>query len=496
MSTEHQQYSLENQAAAIAQYAATKGYEVIRTYEDAAKSGLLLKRRTGLRQLLQDVISGSAGYRAILVYDVSRWGRFQDMDESAYYEFMCRQAGIHVHYTAETFDNDGSFSSCIMKALKRSMAGEYSRELSAKVSAGQERMAKRGFKQGGIPGYGLRRMLISSDGIPKQILAHRERKSITTDRVVLVPGPPEEVVCVRLIYKLLIEQEMKVKAIARELGNRGIPYKDDAGWRYGNVFNILTHPKYKGCLVYGRTTQKLHTPCVPVPAYRWVTIPNAFPAIIDPETFDRAQQILANRPHNKPNEGILAGLRRLLAKHGKISKELIENDPSLPGYSNFRFRFGTVQRAYEMIGYKEAPRRKQIESRLRVTALKDKLIEELIRASGGRIKLIKGRAGQKDRLRLPNGRIVSILICLSNERAQGRRVWRVEPRAREHRYAVLLVLLNQSNDAVEQVFALRKPFANARYFLWPGDKYLRDATKMSNYSELIDTVDRLFPHNH
>ena len=54
-----------------------------------------------------------------------------------------------------------------MKALKRTMAGEYSRELGVKVLAGQKRLARLGFKQGGRPGYGLRRMLVSSDRTSK-----------------------------------------------------------------------------------------------------------------------------------------------------------------------------------------------------------------------------------------------------------------------------------------------------------------------------------------
>ena len=77
MSTEHQQYSLDNQSTALQNYATRYGFEIVQTYSDAAKSGVALKRRTGLRQLLQDVVSGNAAYRAILVYDVSRWGRFK-----------------------------------------------------------------------------------------------------------------------------------------------------------------------------------------------------------------------------------------------------------------------------------------------------------------------------------------------------------------------------------------------------------------------------------
>jgi DNA invertase Pin-like site-specific DNA recombinase len=223
MSTEHQQYSLENQSAAIQEYAESHSFEIIRTYSDAAKSGIVLNRRYGLRELLQHVVGGDATYRAVLVYDVSRWGRFQDTDESAHYEFLCKSAGVPVHYCAETFANDGTLPSLIMKALKRTMAGEYSRELGVRVLAGQKRLARLGFKQGGMPGYGLRRMLVSTDRQPKQALATGERKSIATDRVVLVPGPTHEVQVVRDIYRMLISDRLAVFGIACELNRRGIP---------------------------------------------------------------------------------------------------------------------------------------------------------------------------------------------------------------------------------------------------------------------------------
>jgi len=66
-STEHQRYSLENQSAAIQKYADTYGFEVVRTYSDTAKSDVVLRHRSGLRQLLQDVVAGGQPYQAILV---------------------------------------------------------------------------------------------------------------------------------------------------------------------------------------------------------------------------------------------------------------------------------------------------------------------------------------------------------------------------------------------------------------------------------------------
>ncbi len=167
MSTEHQQYSTENQRDRIRDYAARRGFQIVRTYADEGKSGLRIDGRQALQNLIADVANGNADFCVILVYDVSRWGRFQDADESAYYEYICRRAGIQVAYCAEQFENDGSPVSTIVKGVKRAMAGEYSRELSAKVFAGQCRLIEMGFRQGGPAGYGLRRVLVDDHGLMK-----------------------------------------------------------------------------------------------------------------------------------------------------------------------------------------------------------------------------------------------------------------------------------------------------------------------------------------
>jgi DNA invertase Pin-like site-specific DNA recombinase len=171
MSTDHQQYSIDNQMQIISEYANARGIEIIRTYCDAARSGVTLNRRDGLRRLISDVREGRADFVLVLVYDVSRWGRFQDSDESAYYEFICKEAGVHVRYCAERFENDGSLTATINKNIKRAMAGEFSRELSVKVFAGQSRIVAKGFHVGATPGYGLRRFLLDQNGCRKIELA-------------------------------------------------------------------------------------------------------------------------------------------------------------------------------------------------------------------------------------------------------------------------------------------------------------------------------------
>jgi len=108
MSTEHQQYSTSNQMDAICEYALRRNLEIVKVYSDEGKSGLSIHGRESFSRMIADVKSGSVEFSCILVYDVSRWGRFQDADESAYYQHVCRRAGIQVHYCAEQFENDGS----------------------------------------------------------------------------------------------------------------------------------------------------------------------------------------------------------------------------------------------------------------------------------------------------------------------------------------------------------------------------------------------------
>ncbi len=190
MSTEHQQYSTENQADAIRKYATEREIEIVRTYADEGKSGLRVDGREAFQRLIEDVQTGKADFEVILVYDTSRWGRFQDAD--------------------------GSPFSTMVKGFKRSMAGEYSRELSVKVFAGQCRLIELGYRQGGPSGYGLRRQLVDQTGTPKGTLSRGEHKSIQTDRIVLIPGPSDEIKNVRWIYQEFAEQGRSEQEIRRD----------------------------------------------------------------------------------------------------------------------------------------------------------------------------------------------------------------------------------------------------------------------------------------
>jgi DNA invertase Pin-like site-specific DNA recombinase len=288
MSTEHQKYSTENQSEAIRTYAARRGMEIVRTYADAGKSGLRLDGRDALKRLLADVEEGESDFDTILVYDISRWGRFQDADESAYYEYRCKRAGISVQYCAEQFENDGSPVSTIVKGVKRAMAGEYSRELSAKVFAGQCRLIELGYRQGGPAGFGLRRQLIDQAGLVKEQLDQGQHKSIQTDRVVLVPGPESEIERVRWIYKSFVNDGRSESQIAADLNSGGILSDRSRPWTKGTVHQVLINEKYVGNNVWNRSSFKLKRKHVLNNPEMWIRSNGAFDAIVDRQLFDAA----------------------------------------------------------------------------------------------------------------------------------------------------------------------------------------------------------------
>lgn len=129
--------------------------------------------------------------------------------------------------------------------MKRAMAGEYSRELSAKVAVGKARVARLGFRVGGIAGYGLRRQVLEEGQTPGIVLRDGQHKSIQTDRVTLVPGPPEELSIIRRIYRDYIYLRRGERQIARALNADGLTFHGRP-WSRNLVRTILSNEKYVG----------------------------------------------------------------------------------------------------------------------------------------------------------------------------------------------------------------------------------------------------------
>lgn len=453
MSTEHQQYSTENQSDAVRQYAARRDLTIVRTYADAGKSGLNIDGRDGLKRLIDDVQGGLADFSIVLVYDVSRWGRFQDADESAYYEYLCKKAGIRVEYCAEQFENDGSMGSDIVKMLKRKMAGEYSRELSHKVFAGQCRLIELGFRQGGPAGYGLRRQMIDQGRQPKSILARGERKSLQTDRVVLVPGPEEEVETVRWMYRLFVENGKTEAEIAALLNGQGRCTDLGRPWSRGTVQQVLTNEKYAGTNVYNRVSCKLKGKRVVNQPDMWIRAEDAFASIVEPELFRAAQALIAARSYRLSDLEMLERLKALLARQGYLSGLVIDECEDMPSSGAFRHRFGSLVRAYSLIGYRPQRDFRYIDINRHLRELHPRIVADTldrIRAAGGRVEVNP----RTDILTVNGEFTVSLVLSRCQETEAGSRRWVIRFDAGLVPDVTVAVRMTQCNDGVHDYYLL------------------------------------------
>lgn len=355
MSTEHQRYSLENQASVIDEYARRHGYQIQRTYYDPGRSGLTLQGRKGLQALLSDALAPDCAFQAILVLDVSRWGRFQDADQAAYYEFLCRSAGRNVVYCGEPFDNDGSAVSTILKVLKRVMASEYSRELGEKVIRAQLHQAQLGFRQGGAMPYGFRRQLVDGCGRPKGGLAHGEIKALSTDRVMLVHGPEEELAVIRRIFRMWARQNLSAARIARRLNADGVSATYGKPWSDFRVRNVLRNELAIGNMVFNRRSRRMKSSERRNAEGDWVRIP-CLPPIVSRSLWVKAQERMASRaPYRTPDQELLQNLKRVLRREGAITYRSLRQAKGLSA-SNLRAHFGSVRRACELIGLRSPSR--------------------------------------------------------------------------------------------------------------------------------------------
>ena len=477
MSTRQQHYSLESQAETIQAYARCHGFSIVRTYSDAGRSGLRLKDRPELMRLLTDVTSGKAAFKAVLVYDVSRWGRFQNCDEAAHYEFICRSADVPVHYCAESFLNDDTLPSSILKALKRTMAAEYSREMGRRIFVGQKRGAELGLRQGGTPGYALRRLMICTRGQPKRILSTGELKNLRTDRVTLVPGPIEEVECVREMYRLVVDENRSAYFIARELNRRAVPCPTGK-WHQQTIARILRDPKYAGYNIWNRTLYSLGRPRVKKPRTHWVINPTAFEPVIAPYLFEKTQAVLAEQKEPYSNEELLESLRRLQLANGSLSYRILKDCPHLASVNTFIKRFGTLRRAFELAGHIHPWTLIGHEHELQAKRLESELLHRLKSLFPREISFFQTDPEARQCVQLDGRLTVSLIVCPAI-RKNGQLGWVVDRRYAETKTVTLLARLTADNTQFRDFYVLPAP---GRHWIRHRGE-LRHGKQLNNLSE-------------
>lgn len=275
-------------------FAQENNIEIIHEEADEGKSGLSANR-PGFDKLFKEWIlnPNTQVFDYVLVYDVSRWGRFQDQDEAAFWEFRCKNYGKQVIYVSRGFPKEEQqLISSLQTSIERYMAAEYSRNLSEKVFYGSIKVSEQGFSAGGTAPYGMQRVLLNETKKPISILKPGEHKVIANQRVIFAPADDQTTETVKTIFSLFVKQQYPQSKIANLLNKKKIPSSNGLWWNRDKIIRILTNETYIGTRIYNKTWTRLKQKQRPNPRSEWVICPNAFEPIIDQVTFSKAQERL------------------------------------------------------------------------------------------------------------------------------------------------------------------------------------------------------------
>jgi len=281
-----------------------------------------------------------------------------------------------------------------------------------------------GFRQGGAAGFGLRRYLVDEHRQTKAVLNHGEHKSLQTDRVILKPGPPEEVEVVRRLYRMFVVQRRTETEIAKVLNEEGILTDLGRPWTRGTVHQVLTNEKYIGNNVYNRASFKLKAKRVVNTPDMWVRSDGAFEAIVERDFFEAAQRIIHERSRRFTDEELLSRLSALLADKGWLSGLVIHEIEDMPSSSTFRHRFGSLVRAYQLVGYTPSRDYRYIETNRALRAIHPDVVAQVvadIAAAGGSVC----RDPASDLLHINEEFTASLVIARCNMTSAGGSRWKV-----------------------------------------------------------------------
>jgi len=139
--------------------------------------------------------------------------------------------------------------------------------------------------------------------------------------------------------------------IATILNDQGLTTDTGRPWTRGTVHQVLTNEKYVGNNVFNRVSNKLKARRVVNPPDMWVRADRVFPAIVEPDFFEAAQRIIGDRSRRFTDQDLLDRLAALLVEKGWLSGLVIDEIDDMPSSSIFRHRFGSLLRAYQLVGF-------------------------------------------------------------------------------------------------------------------------------------------------
>lgn len=314
-STDKQDKSIQDQRNAIEQFAVQKKLDITTWFDkDEGRSGTSFEKRPDFMNMVRLIESGHNDFTQILVYDVDRWGRPIDPDESSYWEFHLRRYGVTVTYVTDQHVNENTLAGRLTKKLKQELASDESKKQSLLVRERSKLRAGEGYRVGGFAPYGYKRLLISADGTPGKVLENGERKYEKTQRVILTPGDKQEIATIKEIFcrkavgrslreiiDWLNSAEIPAPSATGRLRNgRNIPGK----WSISTVHSMLNNPVYVGTVRYNRQIRGSWAKHESGGKHRreneeLIFKENAHEPLIDKETFDNVQSAFRSYRINK-----------------------------------------------------------------------------------------------------------------------------------------------------------------------------------------------------
>ncbi|WP_252235070.1 recombinase family protein [Clostridium sp. ZS1] len=276
--------SIDAQLRAIEEYAKSNSIEIVKIYVDRAKSATTSKRPE-FQHMIKDSALGI--FDTIIVHKLDRFSR--DRYDSAVYKQKLKQNGIKLISVVEKLD--GSPESLILESVIEGMAQYYSANLSREVMKGLKETAYQSKHAGGCPplGYEL-----------------NEDKTYRMN--------PNEAKAVKRIFEMYVDGYTN-REIIEEVNLMGVRTKSNKSFSKNSISSILKNEKYTGVYIFNRTFKKdpngKRNTNKSKPEDEIIRIEGGMPAIIDKETYQKAQQLMKSR--NKGNGANKATVNYLLS---------------------------------------------------------------------------------------------------------------------------------------------------------------------------------------
>lgn len=262
--------SLEAQKRFFTEYTEKNGHNLVRLYADEGISGTKIKNRKEFLRLMRDAQRGL--FDMVVVKDISRFARNTvDLLQSIR---TLKALGIETTFlTANmTVLGQSEFVLTIFGAL----AQEESANTSKRVKFGKKINAEKGRVPNLVYGYD---------------------KTIGDYFNLAVNG--EEAKVVHQIYDWYLKEGYGAAKIANMLNERGLKTKRNCSWSQNAVCRILTNELYTGKIINGKqeVTDFLTGTRKDKDESEWIITDRPDLRIIEPEQFDRVQEILHGRYH-------------------------------------------------------------------------------------------------------------------------------------------------------------------------------------------------------